>query len=78
MCNLHMVFYFLSPVHHLHTGFHLSLGLCVCTLGLFVLVLGVGVVEIVCLSNRWDAMRDACFVYSVLFEPLALQRLHLL
>jgi hypothetical protein len=36
------------------------------------------VVDGVCLSNHWDVARDTCFLYSVLFEPLALQRLRLL
>jgi hypothetical protein len=43
---------------------------------LFALGLGVGVVDIVCLSNREIVARDAYLIYLVLHQPLAFLGLH--
>jgi hypothetical protein len=63
-------------IRELDTIYLLSFGLRMCALELFALGLGVGVVDIVCLSNREIIARDAYLIYLVLHQPLAFLGLH--
>jgi hypothetical protein len=49
-----------------------------CALELFALGLGVGVINIVCLSNHKNVARDVYFICLVLLKPVAFRRLRLL